>query len=68
MSLDLKDIRAKVPVKTWAVIKGMAAAFDKEEGEIVRQVLTEWAAKMSHANSVTKKVLDVEGVTGSDGE
>ena len=65
MSLDLKDFRTKLPVETMAVIKGMAAAFNKDESEIARDVLNEWADKISHAARVADKYLQVEGVVGS---
>ena len=64
MALDLKDFRTKLPVETMALIKGFAEAFGKEESEIARDILNEWADKISHASRVAHKYLEVEGVTG----
>ena len=68
MSLPLKDIRAKVSVETWAVIKGLATAYDKDEGEIVRTILTEYTEKFSHATRVADALLTAEGIAGNTRE
>jgi hypothetical protein len=68
MSLELKDFRTKLPVETMAVIKGYAAAFGKDESEIARDVLNEWAEKISHATRIAHKYLEVEGVSGRSRE
>ena len=65
MSPPLKDIRAKVGVESWAIIKGMATAFDKEEGEIVRQIIHEYTDRMSHATRVADALLIAEGIKGN---
>ena len=64
MSLELRDFRTKIPVETLAVIKGYASAFGKDESEIARDVLNEWARKISHASKVTEAHLRVEGLSG----
>ena len=68
MSLDLRDFRTKLPIETLAVIKGHAAAFGKDDAEIARDVLNEWARKVSHAAKVAEAHLRVEGVSGSSRE
>jgi len=68
MSLPLRDLRTKIPVETLAVIKGYASAFGKDEAEIARDILNEWAKKISHASKVTDAHLKLEGITGSGGE
>ena len=64
MSLELKDFRLKLPIETLAVIKGYAKAFGKDDAEIARDVLNDWARKISHANRVAEAHLRVEGVSG----
>lgn len=67
MSLEMKDLRTKLPIETLAVIKGYATAFGKDDAEVARDVLNEWARKISHASKVTEAHLRVEGITGSGG-
>jgi hypothetical protein len=68
MSIPLKDYRTKIPVETLAIIKGYASAFKKDEQEIGREVLNEWAEKIAHANKVAQAHLKVAGLTGHPGE
>ena len=68
MSLPLKDLRAKVPVEVWALIKGMASAQRKDEGEVVRDILSRWYDEVSHATTVAEQVLKIEGIAGNLGE
>lgn len=64
MALDLRDFRTKLPLETLAVIKGYASAFGKDDAEIAREILNEWAKKICHAAKVTEAHLRVEGITG----
>ena len=68
MALPLIDFRLKLPIETLAVIKGHASAFSKDEAEIAREVLRDWAEKIAHANKVAQAHLKVAGLTGSDGD
>ena len=68
MALPLIDFRIKLPIETLAVIKGYASAFNKDESEIAREVLKDWAEKIAHANKVAQAHLKVAGLTGHPGE
>ena len=64
MALPLLDFRTKLPIETLAVIKGHATAFGKDEAELVREILNDWAKRMSHAARLTDEHLRVAGVGG----
>ena len=68
MALELKDIRGKVPIEVWALIKGMATAQRKDESEAIRDVLTNWYDTISHATRVADDHLRVAGILGNIGE
>lgn len=68
MGLPLKDIRAKVPVEVWALVKGYAIAQRREESEVIRDVLVKWYDEINHASTVAEKLMRVEGITGSGGD
>ena len=68
MSLPLLDFRTKLPIETVAGIKGHATAFGKDEAVLVREILGEWARKMTHAATLTQAHLRVAGAEGYERE
>lgn len=57
MSLELRDLRAKVTVETDLVLDAEARALGLDKSEIVRDVLHSWASKRIHAATVLHKLL-----------
>ena len=66
MSLELRDLRAKITVETDCAIDGYAAAQDMEKGEAVREILHKWAIKQIEGAMVLQARLKREGMEGSD--
>ena len=65
MSLELRDLRAKITVETDCAIDGYAAAQDMEKGEAVREILHKWAIKQIEGAMVLQARLKREGMEGS---
>ena len=64
MSVDLKDLRAKVTPETDAVLEGIARATGRDRSEIVREVLHRWAASEIDKASMVHRMLKAEGLPG----
>lgn len=65
MSLELRDLRAKITVETDCAIDGYAAAQDMEKGEAVREILHRWAVKQIEGAMVLQARLKREGMEAS---
>ncbi len=68
MSADLKDLRAKITPETWCWLEALHRATGKEQSEIVRDVLHDWASKHLDASSIAGRLLYGEGLAGKNGE
>lgn len=66
MALDLKDFRGKITPETACALEAESRATGKQQQEIVRQILAEWAAKRLHAASVLQGLMRAEGLTGAN--
>lgn len=66
MSLELRDLRAKITVETDCAIDGYAAAQDMEKGEAVREILHKWAIKQIEGAMVLQARLKREGMEGAN--
>jgi hypothetical protein len=64
MAADLKDLRAKITARTWCFLESESRATGKELSELVREILSEWAAVRLHAHIEAGKLLAAEGEPG----
>lgn len=64
MSLDLKDLRAKVTVETDAALEALAVTAGKEKGEVVREILHFWALQQISMANLLDRRLRFEGGKG----
>jgi hypothetical protein len=62
VSLPLKDFRAGITAEAHAVLKAYAEARGLEMQDVVRDLLSEWAAKQIHAASLLIRTLEREGL------
>lgn len=62
VSIELKDFRGKITVETACWLEAEARATGKQQQEIAREILHEWAAKRLHAATVAQGLMQVEGV------
>jgi hypothetical protein len=64
MSLELRDLRAKVTVETDAVLLVESRITGKDRSEIVRDILSEWAEQRVHAAKLLVAMLERDGLLG----
>lgn len=67
MSLELRDLRAKVTAETDAVLLVESRISGKDRSEIVRDILQEWAQQRIHAAKLLTSLLERDGLLGEDG-
>ena len=68
MSIELRDIRAKVTVEADIALEVECATSGKDKSELVREILQQWAMQRIHAAKVLARRLDAEGMLGILGE
>jgi len=68
MSLDLRDLRAKITIETELALDAYAAAHGIEKSEAVRDLLHVWAVKQVHAATLLQQSMKREGLAGHTGE
>ena len=64
MSQPLQDLRAKITTEAHAVLVAEQRATGRDQSEIVRDVLHEWALQRINAANVLHRQLLAEGMTG----
>ena len=68
MSLELRDLRAKITIETELALDAYAAAQGIEKSEAVRDLLHVWAMKQLHASTLLQRAMKREGLAGHSGE
>lgn len=68
MSVELKDIRAKVTPETLAVLSAIADANEKELSEFIREILSDRAERFLRAARLADRRMKVEGGLGILGD
>ncbi len=64
MTAELKDLRAKVTLETWAALKAESQVSGRDQSEIVRAVLHQWATERMRAATLLNATLVSEGLPG----
>lgn len=62
ISLELRDLRAKVTVEAECALDAYAIAHEMDKSEVVREVIQRWAIKQIHATTVMARYLKREGL------
>ena len=65
MSAELRDFRGKVTAETDMALEAMSRAFKRDKSDIAREVLHTWALKKIMEANVLARMLNTEGITGS---
>lgn len=68
MSLDLRDLRAKITPETWCWLEATHRITGRDIAEIVREHLHDIALNQLRIASVANRLLDAEGLSGSIGD
>lgn len=68
MSADLRDFRGKITDLTWCYLEAEHRTSGRDQSEIVREILHEWAELKHRAAIEAQKLMAVEGTSGNIGE
>lgn len=68
MSIELKDFRGKITPLAWCYLEAEHRATGKDQSEIVRDLLHEWATSKDVAASMARKLMEAEGISGNPRE
>lgn len=63
MSVDLKDFRGKLTPLAWCWLEAEHRTTGKDQSEIVREIMHEWASSKNSAASVAAQLMEGEGIT-----
>ena len=67
MSLDLKDLRAKITIEADCAIEAVARVRGVERSEIVREVMHQWALQQIETCRVMHNLMRSEGASRASG-
>ena len=68
MSADLHDVRWKITGLAYCYIEAEHRVSGKDQSEIAREILHEWAERKHRALIEPQKLLAVEGIVGNGRE
>ena len=64
MAVDLKDFRGKITPLAWCYLEAEHRATGRDQSEIVREILHDWASSKHVAATVAGGLLEAEGISG----
>lgn len=65
MAADLKDFRGKLTALGYCWLEAEHRATGKDQSEIVRDLVHEWASLKSMAAIEAQKLMEAEGIAGN---
>lgn len=68
MSADLKDFRGKITGLAWCYLEAEHRATGRDQSEIVRDILHQWASGRHVMHIEAQGLLEAEGISGNSRE
>lgn len=68
MSVDLKDLRAKIGVRAYSFLEARSRVTGVDISVQVREILDKWADEQLHVATVADRLIRSEGMAGIGGE
>jgi len=65
VALELKDVRWKITGLAWCYLEAESRSTGRDQSEIARVILHEWAENKHRAAIEAEKLLRGEGIAGS---
>lgn len=65
MAADLRDFRGKITDLAWCYLEAEHRATGRDQSEIVREILQEWAQERHRASIEARKLMEAEGTSGN---
>lgn len=65
MSADLKDFRGKITPLAWSWLEAEHRTTGRDQSEIVRDLIHEWALLKASAAIEAKRLMEAEGIGGN---
>jgi hypothetical protein len=65
MAIELRDFRGKITELAWCYLEAEHRATGRDQSEIVREILHEWAEQRHRTSIEARKLMDAEGTSGN---